>query len=209
MRITATPLLVRSSRKAASLSGGNTRDRYPRDDGVEFGWLRGHRDAQLTASEGTGAGSVPSSRGKEYGLQVSCVESAWRLGIAANDDDASFARRKILGVFGGVRTGPVAWLAEVGAVENDFAPLNDVTQAAGLLEADWLVAPGNNLKVTFEPFDPDRDVGGNQRSRVSLVYELTPIQFVQIRASVRDYNGPSAIPSQNSRLWFVQVHGFF
>jgi hypothetical protein len=65
------------------------------------------------------------------------------------------------------------------------------------------------VKVTFEPFDPDRDVGGNQRSRVSLVYELTPIQFVQIRASVRNYNGPSAIPSQNSRLWFVQVLGFF
>jgi len=182
---------------------------YSPDTGVEFGWLRGHWDTQVTLTEGTFAGNIPSSNGKEYGLQVSYVESAWRVGIAANDDDSTFARRKVFGAFGGFRTGPVVWLGEVDAVQNNFPGLDGVTQAAGLLEADWAIAPGNNLKLTFEPFDPNRDVHGNRQSRVSLVYELTPIQFVQLRAGVRDYNGPRGIDSQNTRLWFVQLHGFF
>jgi hypothetical protein len=180
---------------------------YEPDDGVEFGWLRGHWDTQLTVSEGNLAGDLPSSSGKEYGLQASYVESRWRLGVAANDDDSSFARRRILGVFGGVRTGPVEWLGEVDNVEIKSEP--GLTQTAALLEADWLIAAGNNLKLTFEPYDPDRDVVGNGLSRLSLVYELTPVQFVQIRAGVRDYNGPRGVYAENQTLMFVQLHVFF
>lgn len=182
---------------------------YSPDDGLEFGWLHGHWDAQLDVSEGTAAGGVPSSAGKEYGVQASYVESQWRLGVAVNDDDSAFARRKIFGIFGGVRTGSVEWLGEVDSVENEWAPMTGVTQAAALLEADWLIAPGNNLKITFEPYDPNRNVHDNRQSRVSLVYELTPVQFVQIRAGVRDYNGPRGIDAENTTLLFVQIHGFF
>jgi hypothetical protein len=180
---------------------------YSPDNGLEFGWMRGHWDTQLTVSQGTFAGGLPASSGKQYGLQASYVESWWRLGMAANDDDSSFARRRILGVFGGVRTGPVEWLAEMDTVERKREP--GVTQMAGLLEADWLIAPGNNLKVTFEPYDPDRDVSGDGQSRWSLVYELTPIQFVQIRAGLRDYNGPRGIAAENQNLLFIQLHVFF
>lgn len=182
---------------------------YAPDYGLEFGWLRDHWDAQLTVSDGTAAGSLPSTNGKEYGVQVSYVESLWRLGVTAHDDDSPLARRKIVGLFGGFRTGRIEWLGELDAVKNEWSPLRNVTQAAALLEGDWLIAPGNNLKLTFEPFDPDRDVPGNGRSRWSLVYELTPVQFVQIRAGLRDYNGPRDIAAQNQRLWFIQLHGFF
>lgn len=181
---------------------------YAPDDGIELGWLGGHWDAQLDVSNGNFAGPA-SGQGKEYGLQVSYVESRWRLGLAANDDDAAEARRRIYGVFAGARTGPVVWLGEVDAVENEFGSLRGRTQAAMLLEGDWLIAPGNNLKLTLERFDPDRDLHGNDQTRWSLVYELTPVQFVQLRAGVRDYYGPSRIPSQRSRLFFVQLHGFF
>ncbi|HEV7137105.1 MAG TPA: hypothetical protein VGN43_10765 [Steroidobacteraceae bacterium] len=181
---------------------------YSPDNGVELGWMRDHWDTQLTVSQGTFAGGLPSGGGREYGLQASYVESWWRLGVAANDDDATYGRRRILGVFGGMRTGPVEWLAEVDTVENKFATPAS-TQAAALLEADWLIAPGNNLKVTFEPYDPDRNVAGNGESRWSLVYELTPVQFVQIRAGLRDYNGPRGIAAENQSLWFIQLHGFF
>ena len=181
---------------------------YEPDNGVEFGWMRDHWDTQLTVSQGTFAGGLPSGGGKEYGLQASYVESQWRLGIAANDNESTFGKRRMLGVFGGVRTGPVEWLAQVDAVEDRFlAPA--LTQAAALLEADWLIAPGNNLKLTFEPYDPDRDVPGNGQSRWSLVYELTPVQFVQIRAGVRDYNGPRGVAAQNENLGFIQLHVFF
>jgi hypothetical protein len=182
---------------------------YSPDYGVEFGWLRGHWDTQAVVSDGTAAGGLPSTNGKEYGLQVSYVESRWRFGVAAHDDDSPFARRKILGLFGGVHAGPVDFLGEVDSVENDVGALNGVSEAAGLLEADWLIARGNNLKLTLERYDPDREVHDNQQTRVSLVYELTPVQFVQLRAGVRDYDGPRGIPSQNTRLWFIQLHGFF
>jgi len=182
---------------------------YSPDYAMEFGWLRGHWDAQAVVSDGTAAGGLPSTNGKEYGLQVSYVESRWRLGVAAHDDDSPFARRKILGLFGGVHAGPVDFLGEVDSVQNDVGALNGVREAAGVLEADWLIAPGNNLKLTLERYDPDRDVHDNQQTRVSLVYELTPVQFVQLRAGVRDYDGPRGIPSQNTRLWFIQLHGFF
>ncbi len=181
---------------------------YAPDNGLELGWMRGHWDTQVTVSNATAAGALPSTNGKEYGLQASYVESGWRAGVAAHDDDSPFARRKIFGVFGGVRTGPIDWLGELDSVENEWQPLKGVTQAAVLLEGDWLVAAGNNLKLTFERYDPDRGVPDNGESRWSLVYELTPVQFVQLRVGVRDYYGPRAIPAERSRLVFVQLHGF-
>jgi hypothetical protein len=181
---------------------------YEPDDGAEFGWLRGHWDAQLDVSNGTFAGPA-TGQGKQYGLQVSYVESAWRFGLAASDDDDPQNRRRIFGVFTGARTGPIVWLGEVDMVENEFVPQKGQTQAAGLFEGDWLIVPGNNLKLTFEPYDPDRDVPGNGRSRWSLVYELTPVQFMQIRAGLRDYKGPRDIAAENENLFFVQLHVFF
>ena len=181
---------------------------YEPDDAVEVGWLGGHWDAQVDVSNGTFAGPA-SGQGKEYGAQVSYVESAWRLGLAANDDDAAQYRRHIYGAFAGTRTGPIVWLGELDAVENEYGALRGTTQAAVLLEGDWLIANGNNLKLTLERFDPNRDVHGNNQMRWSLVYELTPVQFVQLRAGVRDYYGPSSIPAERTKLFFVQLHGFF
>ena len=180
---------------------------YSPDDGVELGWLGGHWDTQFDVTKGTFAGS--GAGGREYSLQVSYVESRWRVGVAANDDDNRAARRHIYGVFAGTRTGPVVWLGEVDAVENEFPFSSDQTQTALLLEGDWLIRAGNNLKLTVERFNPDRDVRGNSESRWSLVYELTPVQFLQLRAGVRDYYGPSSIPSQRTKLFFAQLHGFF
>lgn len=181
---------------------------YSPDDGLEFGWLRGPWDAQVTVSNGTFAGSA-SGQGKEYGLQLSFVESRWRLGLAVNDDDAAEARRKVYGLFGGLRTGPVVWLAQADMVKNEFGSLAGTTQAAGLFEGDWLIHRGNNLKFTMELFDPNRDVHGNGESRWSLVYELTPVRFVQLRVGVRDYDGPSGVNADHTKLYFVQLHGFF
>lgn len=181
---------------------------YSPDRGVEFGWLRGHWDVQLNASDGNFNGPFIAG-GKEYGLQMSYVESGWRMGLAANDDDSPAGRRRIYGIFGGTRTGPVDWLGELDASTAPNGSGGIQTQAGVLLEGDWLIAPGNNLKLTMERYDPDRDTPDNGEARWSLVYELTPIQFVQLRAGVRDYYGPKAIPSQRSRLTFVQLHVFF
>lgn len=202
------PFAFRLEDQTAFVYDVSSTSMYAPDDAVELGWLGGHWDAQLDVSNGDFAGGA-SGRGKEYGLQVSYVEPVWRLGLAANDDDNSQYRRRIYGVFAGVRTGPVVWLGEADMVENEYGRLMGVTQAATLLEGDWLLARGNNLKLSLERFNPNRALQGNAENRWSLVYELTPMQFVQLRAGVRDYYGPAAIPSERSRLFFVQLHGFF
>jgi hypothetical protein len=77
------------------------------------------------------------------------------------------------------------------------------------LEGNWLITRGNNLKITAEYLDPDRSVSNNAQTRWSAVYELTPIQFVQLRTGVRYYDGIPQVDSQHTRLYFVELHGFF
>src|ERR1700736_1648869 len=80
------------------------------DKGAEFGWERGAWDTQFTVSNGTAGGPV-SNHGKQYGGQLIYVEPLWRVGLAANyNDAAATGGRGMYGAFAGVRTGPIAWL---------------------------------------------------------------------------------------------------
>lgn len=178
------------------------------DQGMEVGWMRGHWDTQLTVSNGTAGGGV-TSQGKEYGLQASYVQSRWRFGLAANEDDVAAGRDRVFGAFGGLRTGPVVWLGEADMIEDRSVPFVGRTQAATLLEADWLVSRGSNLKVTMEFLDPNRSVHNNGENRWSLVYEYFPVQFLQLRAGVRYYDGPPQVDVEHTKFFFVQLHGFF
>jgi len=42
-----------------------------------------------------------------------------------------------------------------------------------------------------------------------LVYELTPIQFVQIRTGFRWNDGIPQDNAEHGRLYFVELHGYF
>ena len=53
---------------------------------------------------------------------------------------------------------------------------------------------GHNLKVTYEFLEPDDDRGEDQQERYSLVWEYSPIQFVQSRVGFRSYNGIPNFP---------------
>jgi hypothetical protein len=179
------------------------------DRGAEFGWERGAWDAQFTVSNGTAGGPV-SNNGKQYGGQLIYVQSLWRLGLAANyNDAAATGGRGTYGAFAGVRTGPIAWLGEADYINDRSLGNSAVKMVATLAEANWRIAQGHNLKVTGEFLDPNRDIAHNGRTRWSLVYELTPIQFVQLRAGVRYSQGIPQAPAENARLFFVQLHGFF
>jgi hypothetical protein len=184
------------------------------DKGVEFGWLRGAWDAQLGVSNGTAGGPV-TNHGKQVSGQLAFVQSVWRLGLAANYNDASSSGSKsAAGVFAGLRTGPVAWLAQVSAthdnsVSNGLVPSAALKQVATLVEANWLIVKGNNLKLTAEFLDPNKDVHNNGQTRWSILYELTPIQFVQLRAGYRYNDGIPQAPSQHQKLAFIELHGFF
>jgi hypothetical protein len=178
------------------------------DQGVEFGWLRGPWDAQFAVSNGT-AGASEVDNGKQYSGQLIHVQSRWRLGAAANFNDANAGRKTLYGLFAGLRTGPIAWLAEGDLVDDRSFANGGRKMAATLVEANWRIKAGNNLKITSEFLDPNRDVANDAQTRWSVVYELTPIQFVQLRAGVRISDGIPQAPVQHTRLFFVQLHGFF
>jgi len=176
------------------------------DKGVEVGYERTHWSAQFDISNGVGNGT--SGSGYQVTSQVAYVQPIWRLGLAGSFTQAMAGDRRVAGVFGGLKTGPVAWLAEADAVRDDSFP-DGRTLAAGLLEADWLVRRGHNLKVTAEWYDPDRSVAENQQTRYSIVYEYTPIPFLQLRAGYRRYVGIPQSNVENQQLLLFELHGYF
>jgi hypothetical protein len=178
------------------------------DQGVEFGWERGHWDAQFAVSNGTAGGAV-TSNGKQSSGQLSYVQSLWRVGVAANFNAQSGGSKSAYAIFGGLRTGPISWLAQAEVTNDESIANSQGKQLGTLLEANWLIARGNNLKITQEFLNPNREVANAERTRWSLVYELSPIQFVQIRTGVRYSDGIPQDDSEHQRLYFVELHGFF
>jgi hypothetical protein len=178
------------------------------DEGVEFGWERGHWDAQFAISNGTAGGDV-TSNGKQSSGQLSFVQSLWRVGVAANFNAQSGGSKSAYGIFGGLKTGPISWLAQAEVTKDESIANGQGRQLATLLEANWLIVPGNNLKITNEFLNPNRAVPNDERTRWSLVYELSPIQFVQIRTGFRYYDGIPQDNSEHQRQYFVELHGFF
>ncbi len=112
------------------------------------------------------------------------------------------------GLFAGLKTGPIAWLAEGDIVHDDSFP-GGRTLAVGLLEGDIRIRQGHNLKLTAEYSDPDRSVHNDQQTRYSIVYEYTPLPFLQVRAGYRHYFGIPQNNQQNQQLVLFELHGFF
>jgi hypothetical protein len=71
------------------------------------------------------------------------------------------------------------------------------------------VKQGHNLKLAFEWLEPDDDVDEDEQTRATLMYEWSPIQFIQLRAGVRVYDGIPQNDLQNRKQAFLQLHGFF
>jgi hypothetical protein len=177
------------------------------DRGVELGFDRGPLSLQFAVSNGT-FGEREVDDGKQYSVQLAYLQDRWRVGVAANLNDQAIGDRAAWGVFGGLRTGPVSWLAELDLID-DRSGAGTLRSLAWLLEGNWRVAQGHHLKLGVEGLDPDRDGGGDLQTRLSAVYEYTPIPYLQLRAGARRYDGPSQFPVLNRRLVFIELHGFF
>jgi hypothetical protein len=176
------------------------------DRGVEIGFEGSRWTAQFAVTNGT-AGSSEVDNGKQWSLRTEYVQSRWRAGASFNYNDFEIGSRQLQNVFAGLRTGKVAWLAEADLII-DESPTQQRETWAGLLEANWNLLKGHNLKATAEYLDPDL-AASDQQVRLSLVYEYTPLPFVQLRAGWRNYDDERAIDFLNQRILFVQVNGFF
>ena len=137
------------------------------------------------------------------------MQSRWRAGVSALFNDADGGSRTGAGLFGAFNTGPVTLLGELDYIDDDGIGADGTTLLASLAEADWKVAQGHNVKLTYEWLEPNDDLDEDEQTRSSLLYEWSPIQFVQIRAGIRLYDGIPQNDNQNRRQAFVQLHGFF
>ncbi|MGH8175298.1 MAG: hypothetical protein ACREV5_03430 [Steroidobacter sp.] len=178
------------------------------DKGIEVGWETTHWSAQLAVTNGTAAGPE-TDEGKQVSLRAEHIRPLWRAGASFNFNDADAGERQMQGVFAGLRTGPIAWLAEADYIIDDSFPEGRRHTWVGLLEGNWAFRAGHNLKLTAEYFEPDDDVDEDEQNRFSVVWEYAPIQFLQLRAGARVYDGIPQNDLQNRRSYFIGVNAFF
>lgn len=178
------------------------------DRGLQVGYNSSNWSTIASISNGSGGGREIDS-GKQLSLVSSYVQTRWRAGISANVNNADAGDRNMIGVFGGLKTGPIAWLAEVDRITDDVSAGATVDAIATLLEANWGMRNGHNLKFTYEYFDPDDDFTEDHQVRYSLVWEHAPMQFLQGRFGIRHYDGIPQVPAQNRDQLFIEIHGFF
>jgi len=177
------------------------------DRGVQLGLETRFWTVQAAATNGTSGGSGTSD-GKQYSVRAERVMGFWRAGASFNSNSSTGERRQMQNIFAGLRTGPVQWLAEADYIlDSNLTPRRK--QVVGLLEANWTVAKGHNLKITSEYFDPDTTVSHDYQDRLSVVWEYTPFQFLQLRVGARNYDGIPQNDGQNRKLVFAQINGYF
>lgn len=186
-----------------SLSGINMANP---DKGVELGFEADEWSVQIASSNGPG--NVGPIDGSQWTGQAVWVKPDWRVGLALAHTKSSAGNRTATGLFGGLRTGPLAWLGEIDLVGDGGFPDGRRRLLAGFGEVNWTPSQGHNLKFTAELLDPDRAVSNDHKVRHSVVYELTPIPFLQLRAGYRRFGGIPQNTFDNRRTLFVELHAF-
>ncbi len=178
------------------------------DTGVELGLELPHWSAQLDLTNG--AANATTGNGQQVTAQAVWVHSSWRIGAAASLDPVRCRQP--------ARSRPVCRathrtlrMARRGRsrCEGEDSPTAIGRCSASLLELDWGLRRGHNLKLTYEYEDPEHSVRNNAETRASVLYEYTPIQFLQLRAGYRRYVGIPQSNTQNQSLGFAEIHVFF
>jgi hypothetical protein len=172
------------------------------DDGIEVGLELAKWSAQLAVIEG------PSGADDQISATAVYVQPKWRVGASVNTSEDAFGDREMQSVFAGLKTGPISWLAELSVV-GDESPSGERDFYATLLEGNWRLRKGHNLKLGYEYLEPDDDRDEDEQERYSFVWEYNPIQFVQSRVGVRSYNGIPNIAVSNRDELFAELHVYF
>jgi hypothetical protein len=177
------------------------------DDGVELGFETPRWSWQLAATNGNGGGPEVDD-GKLFTTRLALIRPRWQVGASAYRNDTDDSDRTITGVFGGLRTGRVTWLAEYDRVEDDVdAAGGDQQRDVGLLEANVALWRGHNLKLTVEGLFPEGSADDDYR--FSAVYEYFPMPFTQVRMGVRARDSDEPAAERNGEEAFLQLHLFF
>lgn len=192
------------------------------DVGAEFGFEPGSWAFHIARTNGTGS-SLETNHSKRVTASVAYVHKRFRAGgsYSTNKDaqgvetvigGASRYAQSFPALNGGVQFGRVGVLAEVAVIDEckvDDCEATKVRQRVGILEFNLLLSRGNNLKFSYEYYDPNAGVFENARTRYSLVYEPFLNQFTQVRLGYRDSRGIPQNAGFNANLYFAELHLFF
>lgn len=179
------------------------------DNGVEAGLETGPWSLQLALSNGAGGGAE-TNNGKQISLRGEFVTPRWRLGASANFNKGEGGQdRNMQNLFAGLNAFGLQWLTEIDRIEDRNTISGNIKQLATLFEVNREIRKGHNLKLTLEYLDPDTDIDENQRTRSSLVWEATVLPLLQIRFGARIADGIPQNDSQNTHLYFIQLHGWY
>ncbi len=177
------------------------------DKGLELGLELDGWSAQWTYTGG--AANVGTVSGRQMSGQIVSLRDWGRVGVAALSTRSTSGDRQAVGIFGGTRTGPLAWLFEVDLVRDAGFPEGRRNLAATLAEVNWRVAQGHNLKLSAELLDPDRRIQHDHKLRQSVVYEYSPLPYLQLRAGWRRHLGIPQNNFDNRQQKFIELHGLF
>jgi hypothetical protein len=172
------------------------------DDGIELGLELATWSAQVAVIQGASGSDDQVSASAVY------VQPKWRVGASVNMSEDASGDREMQSVFAGLKTGPISWLAEVSLVK-DESPFRDRDLYATLVEGNWRLRKGHNLKAGYEFLEPDGDRDEDEQERYSFIWEYNPIQLVQSRIGVRRYNGIPNIAISNRDELFAELHVYF
>jgi len=175
------------------------------DNGVEGGYQDPKLQVRLAVTNGSG-GSGENNNGKEVVLRANWIGRVGQIGMNAGYNDGSAANRTLLGVTGGFNTGPLSWLLEYDHLEDSSNSSPDEEQDLGLLEANWLIVRGHNLKFTGEWQSFEQ---GGDRQRGSVVWEWFPWSHTQLRTGFRTQHSNDLPFAENGEEYFVQAHVYF
>lgn len=178
------------------------------DDGIELGLELPKWSAQVAATRGTtGQGREPGK--DQLSLSGTYVTGRWRLGASANFHNDPLGDREMLGLFAGWRTGPISWLTELDFIRDDLPDGGTSEIYATLLEGNYRLKQGHNLKLTYEFLDPSNRASEDEEERYSLIWEHAPTQLLQTRVGYRSYNGVPRFPFTNRTETFIEFHVYF
>jgi len=177
------------------------------DDGVEIGIEPGPLSFQLWQTSNSDRGGVVGQ----------FISRHWRAGASHNRDTTNDDEKKeVSNYFAGGTLGRFTLLYEVDMITfmdaaNNVFPAGG-EQEAGLLELNFMVKKGHNLKYTYEWLDPDLKSAAEAPdivSRTSVVYEPFLTQYLQVRGGYRMYEGQSNNDLENRTEMFAEIHGIF
>ena len=174
------------------------------DVGIELGYEPGPWALHIAGTNGTGS-SLETNLSKRITASAAYVKKKYRAGLSySTNTSADDVETRIYGLYAGAQFGRVGLLFEVDIVDDET-----VEQLVSILELNFLVKRGHNVKLSYEYHDPDEDIFENANERYSLVYEPFLNQFLQLRTGARDNSGIPQNPSLNTSSFFLELHLHF